>query len=71
MTVQKGIYQHYKGNEYEVIGIAKHSETGEDMVLYKPLYKTEWADLVVRPISIFMEDVEVNGTMVPRFKKIG
>jgi len=60
-----GIYRHYKGNEYTVLGIAKHSETLEEVVIYRALYgeKQIW----VRPLSMFDEDVEVGGKMVKRF----
>jgi hypothetical protein len=64
-----GKYKHYKGNEYEVIGIAKHSETLEELVVYRALYgkKQIW----VRPVKMFLEKVGVNGKNVPRFKFIG
>jgi hypothetical protein len=66
MKVQKGIYKHYKGNEYEVLMVAKHSETEEEMVVYRALYGDygTW----VRPLEMFMEKVEVNGEMVDRFQ---
>lgn len=67
--VKPGKYCHYKGGEYEVIGVAEHTETGERLVVYKPLYLIE-EKLCVRPLTMFLEDVEVNGTMVPRFKFI-
>ncbi|MES2314829.1 MAG: DUF1653 domain-containing protein [Patescibacteria group bacterium] len=64
-----GVYKHYKGNEYEVIGFAKHSETLEDIVIYQAQYgdKQTW----VRPLKMFTEVVEVNGKKVPRFAFIG
>jgi hypothetical protein len=68
MNDVKGKYVHYKGNEYEVIGVAKHSETLEPMVVYKALYGE--GGLWVRPYGMFFETVEVNGEQVPRFKKI-
>lgn len=64
----KGKYVHYKGNEYEVIGVAKHSETLEPMVVYKALYGD--GGLWVRPYGMFFETVEINGEKIPRFKKI-
>lgn len=67
--LEKGIYQHYKGNEYEVLGVALHSETHELLVVYKPLYKSD-SDYWVRPYDMFVEDVEINGIAVPRFKKL-
>jgi cyclomaltodextrinase len=72
--IQKGTYRHYKGNEYEVIGIARHSETLEVLVLYKALYKSEEFGrdaLWVRPLSMFTEVVEIDGRSVPRFAYIG
>ena len=61
-----GTYEHYKGNKYRVIGVAKHSETLEDMVVYKALYGD--GGLYVRPLGMFLEDVEVSGASVQRFK---
>ena len=64
-----GVYRHYRGNRYEVIGFAKHSETLEDMVIYKALYgeKSTW----VRPLSMWSELVEVDGKSVKRFEYVG
>ena len=66
--IQLGIYQHFKGNYYKVIGIAKHSETLEEMVVYQALYG-EYG-LWVRPVSMFDETVEVNGEIKKRFMYI-
>lgn len=66
--IQLGKYRHYKGNEYEVIGIAKHSETLEDMVVYRALYGEH--GLWVRPASMWEEIVNVNGQEMVRFAKI-
>jgi len=66
--IKKGKYRHYKGNEYEVIDIVKHSETEEDMVLYKTLYGD--FSLWVRPLDMFMEKVTIEGKEIQRFKKI-
>jgi hypothetical protein len=66
--INLGKYKHYKGNEYEVIAIAKHSETLEDMVVYQAQYGER--QIWVRPLSMFTEEVEVNGKNVPRFKFI-
>ena len=68
------IYKHYKGNKYEVVGVAKHSETLEEMVIYKALYKIEGHDenfLWVRPKEMFLEEVELGGKKVPRFEYLG
>ena len=67
--IKLGKYRHYKGNEYEVIGVARHSETLEDLVVYKALYSNY--DLWVRPLNMFLEEVEVNGKKVKRFEYIG
>ena len=66
--VQLGKYKHYKGNEYEVIGVAKHSETMEELVVYRALYGE--GELWVRPLEMFLEKVEVDGKMVPRFERV-
>jgi hypothetical protein len=69
--LSKGVYRHYKGNLYEVLGIAIHSESLEKMVLYKPLYESNEfpGAMWVRPLSMFLEKVMVNGIEVPRFEK--
>ena len=66
--IQKGKYRHYKGKYYEVIDIARHSETLEEMVVYKAMYGDfgTW----VRPLKIFIEDIEVNGNIQKRFELI-
>lgn len=69
-SISLGKYRHYKGKEYEVIGIATHSETMELLVVYKALYKEEGKNLWVRPLSMFIEEVNVNGQLVPRFQKV-
>ncbi len=69
--MQLGKYKHYKGKEYKVIGIATHSETLEEMVIYKALYEIEgkgFNSLWVRPKKMFEEQIELNGTMVNRFQ---
>ncbi len=63
-----GIYEHYKGNRYRVLGVAKHSETLEDVVVYECLYENEKSKLWVRPLSMFTENVEVDGVVQPRFR---
>ena len=70
MDLKIGIYEHYKGDRYRVIGVAKHSETLEDLVVYEPLYENKVSKLWVRPISMFLEEVEVNGRKIPRFKYV-
>lgn len=66
--VKPGKYQHYKGKFYRVIGVAKHSETLEEMVIYETLYDNPLGKLWVRPKEMFLESVEVEGKKVPRFK---
>lgn len=68
--MELGLYKHYKGNIYEVIGIAKHSETLEEMVVYKATYQKEGENLWVRPKSMFLESVEIEGLSINRFSKI-
>ncbi len=68
MKLQIGKYQHYKGKQYEVIGIARHSETLEELVVYKALYKPEGENLWVRPLKMFLENVNFEGKEIPRFK---
>ena len=68
-TIQPGRYRHYKGKEYTVIGVAQHSETMEELVVYRQ----EYGDfgLWVRPRKMFAETVTVNGQSIPRFQWIG
>ncbi len=66
--MQTGRYRHYKGNEYIVIGVARHSETDEELVVYHPDYGER--GLWVRPKDMFLESVEVDGEIVPRFEFI-
>lgn len=66
--VEIGKYKHFKGGEYEVIGIAKHSENLEDFVVYKALYGKH--DLWIRPLKMFLEKTTLDGKKVPRFNKI-
>ncbi len=68
IDVKPGKYRHFKGNEYEVIGIAKHSETDEMMVVYKPLYNN--SGLWVRPYDMFAEVIEKDGRKIHRFEPI-
>lgn len=63
-----GIYKHYRGKKYKIIGVAKHSETLEDLVVYECLYENPKSKLWVRPEKMFEEQVEINGQEVPRFK---
>lgn len=72
--VKLGKYKHFKGNEYKVIGIARHSETLEELVIYKALYNSEeFGDgaLWARPINDFLGIKEIDGVEVKRFEYIG
>lgn len=69
-----GKYRHYKGKEYEVLGVATHSETLEELVVYKALYAIEGKgenSLWVRPKGMFEEEVEVDGVVRKRFEYMG
>lgn len=65
--VEPGRYRHYKGKEYEVLGVARHSETEEELVVYRCLYGD--FSLWVRPLALFSELVRVDGVSVPRFAR--
>jgi len=69
MVVEKGIYQHFKGNRYEVVDIAGHSETDEEYVVYRALYGER--GLWIRPLTNFIESVEYGGGSVQRFTWLG
>ena len=69
MSVELGLYQHHKGNLYEAIGVGKHSETGEELVVYKALYDGPhgYGAIWIRPVSMWSEEVRPG---VLRFKKV-
>lgn len=64
-----GLYRHYKGNDYQVLGLAQHTETEEAVVVYQALYGAR--GLWVRPAAMFNETVEIGGKRVPRFARVG
>ena len=68
-AIQPGRYRHYKGGEYQLLSVVRHSETLEAMVLYRPLYGPggDW----VRPFAMFFENVQIAGVVHPRFTRIG
>ena len=67
--MKPGRYRHYKGRDYFVLGVARHSETDDELVVYQPDYGDR--RLWVRPLEMFGELVEINGQLVPRFQFIG
>lgn len=64
------VYQHYKGKKYRVHRLVRHSETLEELVFYETLYQCEMGNFWVRPKTIFLESVEVDGEWRPRFKLV-
>ncbi len=69
-TLALGKYRHYKNKPYEVLGVARHSETLEYLVVYRCLYDNPDGTLWVRPYNMFVETVEIDGKKMPRFEKI-
>lgn len=67
-TIPTGRYRHYKNKDYTVLGVARHSETEEELVVYRQEYGDR--GLWVRPLKMFLEKIELNGEMVPRFRHI-
>jgi hypothetical protein len=67
-TLEPGVYEHFKGNRYEVVGVARDSETEEPVVVYRPLYGER--GLWVRPLAMFVEHVERDGYSGPRFVRV-
>ena len=67
--IKPGRYRHYKGNEYTVVGVARHSETLEELVVYRQEYGDH--GLWVRPAAMFAETVVIDGQTVPRFQFLG
>lgn len=67
-AVEPGRYRHYKGGEYQLLGVVRHSETLEPLVLYRPLYgkSGDW----VRPFAMFFESLQMDGVMQQRFTRI-
>ncbi len=68
ITTPPGLYRHYKGQLYEVLGTARHSETRESMTVYRALYGEH--GLWVRPAAMFQEAVQVDGVLRPRFEPV-
>lgn len=70
MSIETGLYRHYKGAVYEVTGWARHSETLEIFIVYKATYQPDGENLWVRPLKMFIETVQINGQEIKRFTKI-
>lgn len=66
--IETGLYEHYKGMRYKVMGVARHSETLEEYVVYQALYGAH--DLWIRPLKMFFETITVDGKPVPRFRHV-
>lgn len=69
--VLSGVYKHYKGKYYLVLGVGRHTETEEHFVIYVPLYTREGPRMSLRPLTMFFEDVVVDGKKQPRFAYVG
>lgn len=67
--IEPGRYRHYKGGEYEVVGVVRHSESLDPMVLYRPLY--DQSGMWVRPFAMFLETIEHGGKRQQRFTRVG
>jgi hypothetical protein len=67
--IELGLYEHYKGKRYEVVGVGLNTEDHTPLVIYKPLYETK-VEYWIRPYDMFLETVEIEGKVIPRFKKI-
>lgn len=66
------IYEHYKGKQYRVLGVGRHSEELTLYVYYEALHDAgEYGSFWIRPLAMFFETIEINGSMAPRFKKVG
>lgn len=69
ITLQPGVYRHFKGGEYKLIGVAVQTETSEHLVVYQQRYNDEV--IFARPITMFTDEVTVDGKLVPRFAFVG
>jgi hypothetical protein len=67
-SIVPGVYEHYKGEKYFVLGLSRDTETAEVYVVYCPLYESDWPHLFHRNVTMFCENVNVEGKEVPRFK---
>ena len=64
------LYEHYKGKRYKVHGVVRHTESLEELVLYEALYENNLGNMWVRPKGMFLESIEINGKIVPRFRRL-
>jgi len=70
-TITPGVYEHYKGKRYQVLGVGRHTEVDEYYVVYSPLYEHEGQpDIWLRPYGMFVGVVDQDGVALPRFKKV-
>lgn len=69
-SIEPGVYEHYKGKKYFVLGLSRNTETNEVCVVYRPLYETDWPQLVHRNAEMFFESIVVNGQTIPRFRRV-
>ena len=72
MSVESGYYKHFKGNIYQVVAVGKHSETAEEMVVYRGLYDSPhgYGAIWIRPVAMFLETIERDGKTMRRFAPI-
>jgi len=70
-SIKPGVYLHYKNKKYRVLGVAKHSETLEEFVVYEALYENPESKFWVRPVELFTDEVKWKSKQIPRFKYIG
>lgn len=68
--ITPGVYEHYKGKKYFVLGLSRNTETQEVCVVYRPLYETDWAQLFHRNVEMFFENVMVDNRPIPRFRLV-
>jgi hypothetical protein len=66
--IEPGVYRHFKGNEYKVVGTATHTETGEEFVVYYALYGEQ--KMWIRPVAMFTENIDRGGYKGPRFLRL-
>lgn len=69
-AIAPGVYEHYKGKRYFVLGVSKNTETDEVCVVYRPLYESDWPQLFHRNAEMFLENVVVDGLEKPRFRLV-